>query len=108
MTILILLCQESGRGVAEVRLSGAQKPYRPAAPGKMRDAASISIVTALQDIGAKVRAYDLFFDYYRQNKVQIKVARIFNTYGPRMHPNDGRVVSNFIVQALGRPDHHLR
>jgi UDP-glucuronate decarboxylase len=45
-------------------------------------------------------AETLFFDYYRQNHVQIKVARIFNTYGPRMHPNDGRVVSNFIVQAL--------
>jgi UDP-glucuronate decarboxylase len=42
----------------------------------------------------------LFFDYRRQHKLQIKVARIFNTYGPRMHPNDGRVVSNFIVQAL--------
>ena len=45
-------------------------------------------------------AETLFFDYYRQNKLRIKVARIFNTYGPRMHPNDGRVVSNFIVQAL--------
>ena len=45
-------------------------------------------------------AETLFFDYYRQNQVRIKVARIFNTYGPRMHPNDGRVVSNFIVQAL--------
>jgi len=45
-------------------------------------------------------AETLFFDYYRQHKVAIKVARIFNTYGPRMHPNDGRVVSNFIVQAL--------
>jgi UDP-glucuronate decarboxylase len=42
----------------------------------------------------------LFFDYHRQNKVDIKVVRIFNTFGPRMHPNDGRVVSNFIVQAL--------
>ena len=42
----------------------------------------------------------LFFDYWRQHKLPIKVARIFNTYGPRMHPNDGRVVSNFIVQAL--------
>jgi UDP-glucuronate decarboxylase len=42
----------------------------------------------------------LFFDYRRQHNLQIKVARIFNTYGPRMHPNDGRVVSNFIVQAL--------
>jgi UDP-glucuronate decarboxylase len=45
-------------------------------------------------------AETLFFDYHRQHKLQIKVARIFNTYGPRMHPNDGRVVSNFIVQAL--------
>jgi UDP-glucuronate decarboxylase len=45
-------------------------------------------------------AETLFFDYWRQHKLLIKVARIFNTYGPRMHPNDGRVVSNFIVQAL--------
>ncbi len=45
-------------------------------------------------------AETLFFDYYRQHKLKIKVARIFNTYGPRMHPRDGRVVSNFIVQAL--------
>ncbi len=45
-------------------------------------------------------AETLFFDYWRQHKLRIKVARIFNTYGPRMHPNDGRVVSNFIVQAL--------
>ena len=45
-------------------------------------------------------AETLFFDYWRQHKVRIKVIRIFNTYGPRMHPNDGRVVSNFIVQAL--------
>ena len=45
-------------------------------------------------------AETLFFDYWRQSRLQIKVARIFNTYGPRMHPNDGRVVSNFIVQAL--------
>ena len=49
-------------------------------------------------------AETLFFDYHRQHKLRIKVARIFNTYGPRMHPNDGRVVSNFIVQALkGEP-----
>lgn len=49
-------------------------------------------------------AETLFFDYHRQNGVNIRVARIFNTYGPRMHPNDGRVVSNFIVQALqGQP-----
>ncbi len=49
-------------------------------------------------------AETLFFDYYRQHKLKIKVARIFNTYGPRMHPNDGRVVSNFIVQALKEED----
>jgi UDP-glucuronate decarboxylase len=49
-------------------------------------------------------AETLFFDYHRQHKLRIKVARIFNTYGPRMHPNDGRVVSNFILQALrGEP-----
>lgn len=49
-------------------------------------------------------AETLFFDYHRQHKVAIKVMRIFNTYGPRMHPNDGRVVSNFIVQALQGKD----
>ena len=49
-------------------------------------------------------AETLFFDYHRQHNVNIRVARIFNTYGPRMHPNDGRVVSNFIMQALrGQP-----
>jgi UDP-glucuronate decarboxylase len=45
-------------------------------------------------------AETLFFDYWRQHRLRIKVARIFNTYGPNMHPNDGRVVSNFVVQAL--------
>ena len=49
-------------------------------------------------------AETLFFDYHRENKVDIRVIRIFNTYGPRMHPNDGRVVSNFIVQALKGDD----
>ena len=49
-------------------------------------------------------AETLFFDYHRQHKLAIKVVRIFNTYGPRMHPNDGRVVSNFIVQALRGED----
>lgn len=49
-------------------------------------------------------AETLFFDYYRQHKIKIKVVRIFNTYGPRMHRNDGRVVSNFIVQALQNKD----
>ncbi len=51
------------------------------------------------DEGKRV-AETLFFDYHRQNQVDIRVMRIFNTYGPRMHPDDGRVVSNFIVQAL--------
>ena len=49
-------------------------------------------------------AETLFFDYHRQHQLAIKVVRIFNTYGPRMHPNDGRVVSNFIVQALRNED----
>lgn len=49
-------------------------------------------------------AETLFFDYHRQNHVDIRVVRIFNTYGPRMHPNDGRVVSNFIMQALKNED----
>jgi UDP-glucuronate decarboxylase len=49
-------------------------------------------------------AETLFFDYLRQHRTRIKVARIFNTYGPRMHPDDGRVVSNFVVQALGGKD----
>ncbi len=60
-------------------------------------------IRACYDEGKRC-AETLFFDYYRQHHLQIKVARIFNTYGPRMHPNDGRVVSNFIVQALkGEP-----
>ncbi len=49
-------------------------------------------------------AETLFFDYYRQHKLNIRIVRIFNTYGPRMHPNDGRVVSNFILQALKNED----
>jgi UDP-glucuronate decarboxylase len=52
----------------------------------------------------KRAAETLFFDYHRQNKVNIRVIRIFNTYGPRMHPYDGRVVSNFIVQAITGQD----
>ena len=52
----------------------------------------------------KRAAETLFFDYWRQHRVKIKVVRIFNTYGPRMHPNDGRVVSNFIVQCLREED----
>jgi UDP-glucuronate decarboxylase len=56
-------------------------------------------IRSCYDEGKRV-AETLFFDYHRQNSVDIRVMRIFNTYGPRMHPNDGRVVSNFIVQAL--------
>ena len=56
-------------------------------------------VRACYDEGKRC-AETLFFDYHRQHKLKIKVARIFNTYGPRMHPNDGRVISNFIVQAI--------
>jgi UDP-glucuronate decarboxylase len=56
-------------------------------------------IRACYDEGKRC-AETLFFDYYRQHNLKIKVARIFNTYGPNMHPNDGRVVSNFIVQAL--------
>jgi len=58
---------------------------------------------ACYDEGKRV-AETLFMNYHRQNDVKIKIARIFNTYGPRMHPNDGRVVSNFIVQALDGDD----
>ncbi|HON11646.1 MAG TPA: SDR family oxidoreductase [Chitinispirillaceae bacterium] len=56
-------------------------------------------IRSCYDEGKRV-AETLFFDYHRMNKVDIRVMRIFNTYGPRMHPNDGRVVSNFIVQAI--------
>jgi UDP-glucuronate decarboxylase len=60
-------------------------------------------IRACYDEGKRC-AETLFFDYYRQHKLRIKVARIFNTYGPNMHPNDGRVVSNFVIQALrGEP-----
>lgn len=60
-------------------------------------------VRACYDEGKRC-AETLFFDYYRQHALDIKVVRIFNTYGPRMHPNDGRVVSNFVVQALRNED----
>jgi len=60
-------------------------------------------IRSCYDEGKRV-AETLFLDYHRQNKVDIRIVRIFNTYGPRMHPNDGRVVSNFIVQALQGKD----
>ena len=60
-------------------------------------------IRACYDEGKRC-AETLFFDYHRQHKIDIRVVRIFNTYGPRMHPNDGRVVSNFIIQALKNKD----
>ena len=60
-------------------------------------------IRSCYDEGKRV-AETLFMDYHRQNDVDIRIVRIFNTYGPRMHPNDGRVVSNFIVQALKGED----
>ncbi len=60
-------------------------------------------IRSCYDEGKRV-AETLFFDYHRQNKVDIRVIRIFNTYGPKMHPQDGRVVSNFIIQALKGED----
>lgn len=60
-------------------------------------------IRSCYDEGKRV-AETLFFDYHRQNKVAIRVIRIFNTYGPKMHPKDGRVVSNFIIQALKNED----
>lgn len=63
-------------------------------------------IRACYDEGKRC-AETLFFDYHRQNAVNIKVVRIFNTYGPRMHPDDGRVVSNFIVRALGNEPIHI-
>ena len=72
-------------------------------PESYRGAVNPIGLRACYDEGKRC-AETLFFDYWRQHRLQIKVARIFNTYGPRMHPNDGRVVSNFIVQALeGEP-----
>ncbi len=72
-------------------------------PEEYRGNTSITGPRACYDEGKRC-AETLFFDYRRQHGVHIKVARIFNTYGPRMHPNDGRVVSNFIVQALRGQD----
>jgi UDP-glucuronate decarboxylase len=72
-------------------------------PEAYRGAVNSTGIRACYDEGKRC-AETLFFDYQRQHRVDIRVARIFNTYGPRMHPNDGRVVSNFVVQALeGRP-----
>lgn len=68
-------------------------------PETYKGSVSVTGPRACYDEGKRC-AETLFFDYHRQHKLNIKVMRIFNTYGPRMHPNDGRVVSNFIVQAL--------
>ena len=72
-------------------------------PETYKGSVSTTGIRACYDEGKRC-AETLFFDYYRQHKVDIKVMRIFNTYGPNMHPNDGRVVSNFIVQALTNQD----
>lgn len=72
-------------------------------PESYKGSVSTIGIRACYDEGKRC-AETLFFDYHRQHKVAIKVMRIFNTYGPRMHPNDGRVVSNFIVQALRGQD----
>jgi UDP-glucuronate decarboxylase len=72
-------------------------------PESYKGSVSTTGIRACYDEGKRC-AETLFFDYHRQHKVAIKVMRIFNTYGPRMHPNDGRVVSNFIVQALQGQD----
>lgn len=68
-------------------------------PESYRGNVNLLGIRACYDEGKRC-AETLFFDYHRQHQVDIRVARIFNTYGPRMHPNDGRVISNFIVQAL--------
>jgi UDP-glucuronate decarboxylase len=70
-------------------------------PEAYRGAVNSTGIRACYDEGKRC-AETLFFDYHRQHRVDIRVARIFNTYGPRMHPNDGRVVSNFVLQALER------
>jgi UDP-glucuronate decarboxylase len=72
-------------------------------PESYKGSVSTTGIRACYDEGKRC-AETLFFDYYRQHKVDIKVIRIFNTYGPRMNPDDGRVVSNFIVQALKGED----
>ena len=72
-------------------------------PESYRGSVNTIGIRACYDEGKRC-AETLFFDYYRQNQVDIKVMRIFNTYGPKMNPNDGRVVSNFIVQALKGQD----
>ena len=72
-------------------------------PESYRGCVSTTGIRACYDEGKRC-AETLFFDYHRQHGLEIKVMRIFNTYGPRMHPNDGRVVSNFIVQALRGED----
>jgi UDP-glucuronate decarboxylase len=72
-------------------------------PESYKGSVSTTGIRACYDEGKRC-AETLFFDYHRQHGVAIKVMRIFNTYGPRMHPNDGRMVSNFIVQALKGQD----
>ena len=94
----------SGRRRGSCRLRPARFMATEVHPQEAyRGAVNPTGIRACYDEGKRC-AETLFFDYQRQHGVDIRVARIFNTYGPRMHPNDGRVVSNFVVQALeGRP-----
>jgi UDP-glucuronate decarboxylase len=94
-----LNCRILQASTSEVYGDPSEHPQREAYWGKVNPIGP----RACYDEGKRC-AETLFFDYHRQHGLEIKVARIFNTYGPRMHPNDGRVVSNFIVQALlGEP-----
>ena len=94
-----LKCKVFQASTSEVYGDPAEHPQRESYWGHVNPIGSRSCY----DEGKRC-AETLFFDYHRQHGLEIKVARIFNTYGPRMHPNDGRVVSNFVVQALqGQP-----
>ncbi|EYD75966.1 dTDP-glucose 4,6-dehydratase [Rubellimicrobium mesophilum DSM 19309] len=91
------------QGAPGLDLRGLRRSQRPPATRGLLGPRQPDRPRSCYDEGKRC-AETLFFDYHRQHKVEIKVARIFNTYGPRMHHADGRVVSNFIVQALrGEP-----
>ena len=96
-----------GKDISGFDIRGLWRPDSHPQPESYRGNVNPIGPRACYDEGKRC-AETLFFDYYRQHNLKIRVARIFNTYGPRMHPNDGRVVSNFIVQALReRTDHAL-
>ena len=89
----------AGKNSPSVYLGSLWRPKCPSPARELLGACQSDRPRSCYDEGKRC-AETLFFDYWRPHRLQIKVARIFNTYGPRMHPNDGRVVSNFIVQAL--------